>query len=188
MATTTNCRALLTAAMVLPAVAIARPAFAQASPAADTSEWDRLVRVLNDARTEYVEADRVFNRHEERACDAARAVVMPTEPAALSVAEVIANPHAWNEAWQAYDAARKAWKVEADAARAQVMDDVETQYHVSLNKWDVAVDAVRQHPVATLAMLRRKADILHAEYDGSLDENDASALIADIRRLADREG
>ena len=48
--------------------------------------------------------------------------------------------------------------------------------------------AIREYPATSLVMLRAKTELLAREYDGQFEECEIAALVADIRRLADREG
>ncbi|WP_267381082.1 MULTISPECIES: hypothetical protein [unclassified Sphingomonas] len=196
MAITKTRRSFLGAAMALPAVAIVAPALAT-KPVANTAEWDRLCAMLQEARDAYLSVSAEHSRCETRKFAALAAMrPVPSEPEADAfdmdepLAAYIARTKTPENqaAWQQYEEAKKAWNDERAAVAAGVMGGADQRWEAAIERRDKAMAAIWDYPATSLSMLRAKTELLAREYDGQFEEREIAALVADIRRLADREG
>lgn len=195
MAPSMNRRALIggagLAAMSVAAAVVAAPA--APLPAAPTAEWDRLYRELQATSAHAKVAMDAFNvaeeRHNERLHSIGDKPARPAPPpfdVSMSLAAIVetTNDPAYKREWADYERRLAEWEARRAALQAEVLDEAEKAWTDADSAVLAVLEQIRTYPVTTITMLSQKAEVLDSFFAGLLDARDASALVADIRRLA----
>lgn len=194
-------RNLLAAVAVMPIAACPSPASAasviplkilvEAEPV-----WDRVYSAFQAADAEQRALYSVFAAREAE-WDAGEAdrdpepqqIASPDFDASLPMNDALAaavGPE-WVSRWETRDAERKAWQQRDDAAYATFIGDTETRWEAANAACDEALRTLIEYPVGSLSALAEKATVITARFGDMIDGDDAQVLIADIRRLAEKE-